>query len=245
MRRRKQDSLPREIPFARWSREQHSAFLFPFFFSSSEEVCGATLSGNRRMSLASHFQIYEWLDYSGETARNGWRIQRGVFFLLRGGGRRKEIDVFRSLPATHFLPMSTTRERADCTIAAGFMREHQTSPGDQTGYRRLYTGRHWRRWEPASSRSGEWKTRSFASPPSWISPIHGLLPRRRLPEQRCFSRATTKRRRYFAASPSVSSTYLTRGYGSPSFRHRYLCTRNEFDRVPIPPLHVSRPDDSI
>lgn len=78
-------------------------------------------------------------------------------------------------------------QRADCTIAAGFMREHQTRSG---GPDRISTTLHGPTLT-ASSRFGEWKTRSFASPPSWISPIHGLLPRRRLPEQRCFSRATS------------------------------------------------------
>lgn len=232
MRRRKQDSLSGEE--ASW--EQHfgvsSPFFFFFFFRGS-----LRRDAFRKPPYVSR-ESFSNLRKTGLFRENGWRIQRGPFFLLRGGGREKR-DRCLPFPPHHPLPPDVCRTSGEGRLHdRGFMREHQTSPGDQTGYRRLYTARHWRRLlVPGSGRRG-------VSPPrrhefhlyTVYYPVGGCR------NNGCFSRAT-KATKVFAASPAASSTYLTRGYVSSSLSLHE--ERVEFDRVPISPLHVSRPDDSI
>lgn len=140
-------------------------------------------------------------------------------------GRTKEIDVFRSFPSTHFLLTSAVRpERYERGRVYA-----RTSNQSGTGYRRLYMS-----WHRAESRRYVPKSgRRFASSPSWISPIRGLLPRRRLPDNNgAFHMPPATK--VFAAGPSqVRFKYVldARLFGSP-FRHRSLrARRNELNLI--------------
>lgn len=73
--------------------------------------------------IPSHFQIYEWLHYSEETVWAGGK--RKVFFLLQGAAVEKR-SMSSGFPPRVCPAFAVYRSR---TTVAGFMREHQTSPG--------------------------------------------------------------------------------------------------------------------
>lgn len=191
-----------------------SALFFSFLFHS--------FPGTRKSSWCDTFRKPPYVSRESFSNLRMTRLFRGdrakrvkdttqSFLPPSRRGRTKEIDVFRSFPSTHFLLTSAVRpERYDRGRVYA-----RTSNQSGTGYRRLYTSRHQPRGEPARRyvpKSG----RRFASPPSWISPIRGLLPRPRLPDNNgAFHMPPATK--VFETGPSVSSTYLTRGFGSPFF----------------------------
>lgn len=124
-------------------------------------------------------------------------------------GRRKEIDVFRSLPFTHFLLASAVR-REPYDRGRVYAR---TSNQTRTGYRRLYTGRHQRRrvFVPRTFRLPAVMNFTYTR---FITPVDGCRN-----NGACYSRATSDEgsRR----SSSISSMY----FDATLVRHHYLCTR--------------------